>query len=236
MGKEGTGKQGTDVKSLQGKKIVVRGLDTTEEQILQWDQEGYTLVFDTTGQEFRSLREETVQKLSRWNADRYRVSAEIWEEAKKRDPVREVLDGIEFGPNRGTATDRLKVERRNPNYVYWWEVPERVYDKVAQGWEVVQGSGERTIHSDGSRIHRIGKKGEEETILLRLPKEVWQKRQREKVERYQKGILGVGSTAATAAGANPRDLVEGDELERMVASGKVAFKPVEDTPSEESTR
>lgn len=224
-------------KSLQGKKVVVRAVDTTVEKIVELDKEGATLVFDTSSDGFVKLQDEDLVKLSKWNRDRYLVAREIWEEIQGagKDPLLEIVQGIEFGPNRGSATARLHIEGRDKNCVYWWATPDRVYEKMTQGWVPVQGGMEKTLHSRDGRVHRIGKKGEEELILMKMPREKWQQIQRKKVEAYEAKVRGIDTASAELAGANPREVLsmENSERSRGVGAG-VQFTPIWD--SEKSTQ
>jgi len=205
-------------KSLSGKKIVVNAIDNNEDEVIQLDKEGATLVFDTSPGRFLELKK--VELLSKWNRDRYLVCKDVVEAQKQSDPVSEVIGGIEFGAIRGSAMNRLEIRNADPRFRYWWEMPERVYSKVAQGWQVVNGTREKTIHSVDGRVHRIGKKGSEELILLRIEKEKAAVLAKERVEKDKKlrlnveksaeeGMLKVGSklvTDATSRGVKFEDI------------------------------
>lgn len=231
-----TGEQLTEKSnSLSGKKIAVNAIDMTEDEVLEYDRKGATLVFDTTPGRFLKLSEKGVQALSQWNRDRYRVCLDVWSELVKDDPLADLVEGIEFGPNRGTAQERLHIDGRNKDFVYWWERPERVYAKQAAGWQVVQGTGEKTIHSRGERIHKIGKKGEEELVLMRLPKKLWQKYTREKAERYKKMLNGLSAAAMEGSGVAKGEIMEDSDVERLIASGKVRMEPIRESYDQGNT-
>ena len=132
------------------------------------------------------------------------------EMAQRKDELDERLDKIEdetgvfkvdpeaFEEDREIlykSIDQQMVEVSNklPDHVYCWtyfgQSGQQVWAKKALGWQVVTGTDkecEEHKEADGSR--RIG-----DTLLMRVPRERWERLEEESLKRRESQHLGVGS-------------------------------------------
>lgn len=163
-----SGKDNIDIMGEKNTKIVV-SLDNSVEQVLKWDREGYRLIFAVEKGAFLDLDEVDMRALGKVNRMAYGFSKEMFETAAYEDPMIDLMQDFSIGFNSGTASDRLKIKNKDPNFTYYWPRPEDVGKYQDMGYAVVQGSNEKTMRTRGRGIHYIGKKGEEELILMKTP-------------------------------------------------------------------
>lgn len=164
--------------------------DNTLEEVLKYDNEGYLLVFDPDS--FMELSGNDLRSLRKINRDRYSVYKEIAEDAKKRVPRDEkILDEFQVAASAGLAARRLEVKGKDPKFAYRWERPDMVEDRRDEGWNVVNDGVSTLRNQSGKGIHRIGAQGQEELVLIAIPKEKLAVRQERKRLKRQRAIEGI---------------------------------------------
>lgn len=149
------------------------------------------MIFSTEKGTFLELDEVDQRSLSKINKMAYGFSKEMFDTAAYEDPMIDLMEDFNIGFNAGTALDRLKILNKDPNFVYYWARPEDVGKYQSMGYAIVQGSNEKTMRTRGKGIHYIGKKGEEELILMKTPKQnaVKIQKSREKLNNKRAGKL-----------------------------------------------
>lgn len=175
----------------KGQKVLVQ-VDTKDEEVIQWDQEGKLLEFRTVPGKFRYLDSEVLKGLKKINRDRYSVYLDVMEDLSEQgedEIANSVSEVFQIDNQSGTATDKLAVQRNDQNeFVHRWERPDKVNVRLGQGWEVVKGRYETLRNQSGNSVHRIGEKGREELVLMRLPMEKKREHSKKKHERRRKAI------------------------------------------------
>ena len=175
-------------KSTKEKKKVMITKDVSFEDVLQYDQDGVTLVWDVDS--FLELGEGDLRKLKKATRDRYSIFRELAEEQKGRKAGDEaVVAGITVAPDVGRATSKLDVRGKNPTMDYRWERPDMVNVRLEQGYRVAKGV--RTLRgADDKGIHRIGSSGQDELILLEVPKDVKASMKADRRRRRERAFTG----------------------------------------------
>jgi hypothetical protein len=166
--------------------------DNSFDEVVKYDEEGYLLAFSPDS--FLELGSDELRQLKKINRDRYAVYKEIAQDAKKRNPKDEkVLEDFQVASTAGLAARRLEVKGKDENFAYRWERPDMVEDRRDEGWEVVT-KGVSTLRNQKSKgIHRIGAQGQEELVLISIPKEkLAAKKERKRLKR-QRAIEGIVS-------------------------------------------
>jgi hypothetical protein len=174
-------------------------------EVLEYDKEGAILVFEHTSGRFLELEQDQVSQLSEMNRVRYRTIAEIVEEESEEDPILvQVASMIEAGSNNGNATSRLHVEGLPKGVDHYWQRPDRLGESYKEGWVLCQIDGVKTLNNQsGKGIHRIGKRGEEELVLLVRSKEETRKFKQRRIDTYRersRGITRGGAKEVETAG------------------------------------
>jgi hypothetical protein len=161
--------------------------DTLFANVIQWQEEGYDLLFswDTP----IILSSDEFKKLNPKNKDRYyqaKFSAEGQDLTKTSLSAQKPYKD-EYSVRPGSPNEKLTVLNKEAGMEYRWEIPVRVSAKESQGWVVDEGSARKQINNDaGSSIKSIGMKGKEELILMKIPKSIIKEREQKNRDRYQK--------------------------------------------------
>jgi len=193
------------------KKLTIN-LDYTPQRVVSLDKEGYKLFFDSTPGKFLRLSDHQLDLLGRDNRDRYLVSEGLYAREKyQKDHPDEVGSGIEVSGVFATATERLKVEGKEPGKWYAWKRPDELRKVSREGYQIARGKSLRTFMGQGDEIHRVGEYGKDELILTEIPEEQHQKRRRIVGEKSRKRI----------------EAVETNAVEEMRRGGGVPYVPPE---------
>lgn len=186
-------------------------VDDSVEKIIQLDTEGRQLRFDTDPDRFKKLATDEIKRLSQFGQFAYRLAVAEWEERKDELASKEadILKAIEVGTTMGSATQRLRIDGKQPGSVYRWVRPDELHDFVnpGKGWVVLKGGSERTLgNKTGSGPHVITTQGSEELIAIkrsvaldtaerraRKHKKMADRKAREKGDRAQVEAHGVRS-------------------------------------------
>jgi len=153
-----------DIKIIKERKYI--DLDTTYENVLEWDEEGHTLVFLSKPELFLELSDEQVKSLLPRTKTSYNLAKADWKTQIKLfvDPDLEFLNAsVEYG----SATEQLAVDQTSlKGKKLKWVRPEQIKKYGGQGWSVVKDDldSQRGLRDGG--YHMVGKK---ELILLEIP-------------------------------------------------------------------
>lgn len=171
------------------KKVTVSS-DTTFEDVLRYDTEGALLVWDS--EDFEPLSDEEVRQLRKANRDRYVIFKEIAEDlasADKKD--KKVSEDFSVGASAGLAVRRLEIKGKDESLAYRWERPDMVEDRKDEGWKFVKDGVSTLRNQNGKGIHRIGAQGQEELVLMAIPKEKLASRKERKRLKRERAIEGI---------------------------------------------
>lgn len=168
-------------------------MDTPLEMVLEWDKAGDLLVWDPD--KFQTLPASELAQLSKTNRDRYTVIRDVAAEVQKRSDVDEtVARSFNVGEKAANASDRLRLRKTREGFVQRWERPAMVEDREAQGWQMAR-KGNTSFRGDGSDIHRIGAKGQEELVLIEISEKDHQRLKQNKRQRRERAFQGIEAEA-----------------------------------------
>ena len=201
--------------STESGKIVKKALitiDIKDKEVLSLDEEGYVLSFESTPGQFKRLSDKTLGTLGRDNHDRYLVSEGLHAREKyQRDNPDVMSSGVSVTGTFATATERLKVEGKEPGKWYAWKRPNELPTLARQGYKIARGESLRTYMAQGDEIHRVGEYGKDELILTEIPEELHQQRRSIVGEKSRKRI----------------EAIETNAVEELRKVGGVPYKPTE---------
>ncbi len=163
------------------KRVVT--LDNSFETIIEWDKNGDTVLFDTKS--FKRLSDAEVVQLTKRTAERYHLSRELFE-AEQEAAALGVRELPEFSTELGSATERLRIANQDPSMKYKHVRTDKVEQRLAEGWVFVKDGPERTLNKTAGGLHTIGSKGNEELVLMKMPKSRWELLQKAKHERQRR--------------------------------------------------
>lgn len=158
---------------------VVVGIDTTNEEVLQWDKEGKELVWG----EFKELPEEVVKELSYKNQKKYFI-AEGKELAGKEKKVRkkepEITQDDILDPLGDYAKKRLEIRKRK-GYHQCWKRPDELAEALNMGYHQVRELSNEQIKKgekvesgyENGAVRRIGKEEDSELIAMEIKREIF---------------------------------------------------------------
>lgn len=181
---------------VKGKKIRV-SVDTPLSDVLRYDQEGAILSFDVSDGRFLSLDEETIRKLSQVNRTRYDVAADMAEDLAEDNEDESLFLGISIGEDQGQAQARLDVEGLPEDMMPRWERPDRLDDRLREGYKIVKRKGVKTLSNPNGNptLHTITRNGQTELLLIAKPKELAKQKQAARVKRWKERSEGVYDSA-----------------------------------------
>jgi len=153
-----------------------------KETVLDLDSKGVELYFDQK-EDFLVLDETTIRALSQANRIRYssaRQFHENWRGQKDADFVEAFQVDREFV---GSDFDKLNDISVRAGIQHRWARPDRVADYLLKGYHIMQPDEATTfLGAKGSR-HEVSHNGKTELVLMGVDKNIFKKRQAEKVER-----------------------------------------------------
>jgi len=165
-------------------------VDTSWDEILNYDQAGALLVFGAGRQDPPELDEEQLAQLSATNRERYRIVAESMAAANDDAALDEIQRLVEVGKTAiyARATDRLKVWDKDPRFAYIWSAPHNLHWRRNRGYTIVEGGREQTMFKQKDGTHRISDRGGEELILMKAPTEVKEMEEDKRKQDYRKSV------------------------------------------------
>jgi len=167
------------------------GVDTSVEDVVRFDNEGFELIFDEAPGKFKELVVEEVKQLSRRNQLQYHQAFFLNKQAVKdaEDP----WSGIEVTGRFSTATQRLDVYGKDEDkWHYAWRRPDELTQAAYEGAKVVAKSeGIAAFTSTPHNRVSVGAFGKEELILMKTPRELHDKRTEEFVRANKERADGI---------------------------------------------
>jgi len=168
----------TSIPEKKSKKVFI-SIDTNIENIVQYQNEGYTLYFDDSDEEFKRLSEDEVKQLNAHNKHKYRLAKSIKDKTLRLDEVRDGHKIFKPRPNFASATDRLEIRGGDPNEHYFWKRPDELQRVAYEGGQICKdptvqtfgGTDENGRTLAGSTVHKVSANGEDELILCQTSKE-----------------------------------------------------------------
>jgi hypothetical protein len=156
-------------------------VDTTYENVLEWAEEGHTLVFLSKPELFLELSAAQVKELPTKTKTSYNMAKNDFKNQTKAfiDPDLEFLSAsVEYG----SATEQLNVVRdpKSTKEIKWVR-PEQIKDYSRNGWNIVKDDMESQRGLRDSGYHMIGKK---ELILMEISKVKFAALEKKKQERH----------------------------------------------------
>ena len=191
-------------KNIKIPKRVVISIDKTFEDVIQYQQEGYSLFFADGEGELLELTPEQIQELNPYNREKYRIADAIVH--KKLDLTSVKTSHMKFKPKamHASATNRLRVENKKPGKHYAWkrqdELQQVIYDggRVCQDPDVVTFGAFNELGKpiqEKDSTHYVQADGEIELVLTETPDEINQLRRDAIDERSVRQNAAVENTA-----------------------------------------
>jgi hypothetical protein len=172
-------------------------LDTTEEDVLKYNEEGKNLFFDGDLDSFKVLSDNTIDQLSYINRQRYFSSYGEYKYNLEHKDEENITSRIQVSPRYATATGRLEVHGKDPRFHYCWKRPDELRQAKYEGYEVADDDALDTFQGKDkvSSLHKVGAYGDDELVLTKIPQELFDERQRAIQEKSTKRIKAVEDTA-----------------------------------------
>lgn len=161
-------------------------LDMEVSDIVHYDEEGYELYFDGEVGKFRELPEEAVRSLSKENRDRYLLAYGEWKYSQEHASDPRPLPGVNVSPQYASATARLEVRNKKPGTHLCWKRSDALQQALRDGYEFADDPDLETFGNPVGGSRRISALGEDELILMKIPQDVFEARQRADAERSRR--------------------------------------------------
>ena len=189
----------TDKSAEKTTAKVFVNVDTTDEQLLDYDRKGLFIVFEVEEGRFKNLADETLRSLKPMTRAVYRASEAMNE--KIFAMPRSEFDVI----GQGGALDEQygNVELVNKNNVSRYSRKDLVYKRERRGWKVAgtQDVAFASSRREGGHFEtKDPKTGQTDQVLMIMPKERYQKLYDE--SRAQRAALSEGLMDGFASGIN----------------------------------
>ncbi len=174
-----------NIATMKGQKVVITS-DVPFEKVLEYELAGADLFWDL--EDFQVIADENLRQLRKPTRDRYAVFRELNQDALKRSPREEkIVEAIKVAPDAGQAASKLEVRNKKEGFDYRWERPDMVDVRLEQGFQFAKGVG--TLRGGDSKgIHRIGSNGQDELVLLEIPKERKAELRKQRLARRDKAF------------------------------------------------
>lgn len=169
-------KNETKNRDVAKKYIVGSGYDV--ETIVRLDRSGAILVFEQK-EAFIQLDDAVVGGFSAINKLNYEI-AKQFHDAWRGDEHAKLVEEFQVNPNmQGSATDKLTAEGPK-DMVVRWTAPYLVEKRRAKGYKVLSADEAKSFLGATGGHHEIGRLGQTELVLMGIPKELYEARQKEK--------------------------------------------------------
>lgn len=194
---------------------------TSVETVLDLDSKGVELYFGSK-EDFLVLDDASIRALSRDNRARYSTARQFhdnWRGQQDADFNEAFQVDREFV---GTASDKLNDLTVRSGLQHRWVRPDRVAEMQGRGYRIVGADEAKSfLGSKGSR-HEIGRNGKMELVLMGVSKEIYDKRQKEKVDRNNARATAWKTSGVEQLAANgSRAFVEGSTADRKASFSEI---------------
>jgi len=200
-------------------KRVFISIDNTYESVIQYQHEGYSIFFADGEGELLDLSPDQIKELNPYNRKKYEVAKSISNKTFDLSSIKE--SHMKFKPKAtfASATNRLRVENKNPNMHYAWKRQDELQQVIYDGGRICIDPNVQTFGSFDERgksikekdsTHYVQANGEIELVLTETPKEINQIRRDaidERSVRQNKAVDNTAKAELKALGGNP-DAVE----------------------------
>lgn len=172
-------------------------VDNTIEEVLSYNKEGYLLSFEDEPGKFLVLESKVLAALTDRNRTSYMLSEGFHARRVReaRDPESFATPGLKVNPRLATATDRLRVEGGDPNKHYCWKRPDELQQAAYDGYQIARGENLKTFMGKGDVTHKVGAMGQDELVLMEVPKELHEARMKANESKSQSRIAAVEKNA-----------------------------------------
>jgi hypothetical protein len=207
-------------------EIVFVDSSKTTDNVREWDEQEKLMAFSAELGLFLKLPDEVAAGLSYQNKVAYNVARALFEKANAQKDIEP--SGIRVSqPANARAINRLTVTPnekgwRNEWHEYWaapWEFDQRRRD----GYQVVSPDEVRTFANAVGGAHRVAADGKDELILMKIPREEFEARQRandEKSKRAMEGAMEPARDVIERAGAKVIEVPKRGEEDDRGPSGQ----------------
>jgi hypothetical protein len=196
-------------RSKNAEKPII-SIDTKVEDVVKWDSEGAELYFADDPEKFLELPSDVAGGLGFYNKQRYYTARNIMKGTMDLSGY----DKRKFKPQPGTATagQQLRVDGKDSRFHYCWKRPDELQQAQRNGYRVADDPALDTFYGDVGSTRTVGQAGSEEMVLMKIPREAWEKKQADNRTR---------SKARRAA-------VEENAINEMLKGGGKPYKPEEE--------
>lgn len=154
------------------------------------DRQGKELLFDGRS-EFVVLTDDEVKELGASNRQRYSMAKQqhgIWR-ASEAERVSQQFASEQY---QGRPWDKLNnFEGMDPTMYYRWTRPDKVGERLQQGYVVVGPDELRSHLGPTEGHHAVSSKGQTELVLMRTPRALWEKRQQMRAYKNTQAVQQV---------------------------------------------
>jgi hypothetical protein len=157
-------------------------VDMSIADVLSLDSGGSELFFEDGPDRFLRLDDESFQKLSPENRQRYSLAFGDWKYQVNNREIPDLGD-LEVSGQFTLASRRLSVEGKRPDRSYAWKRPDNLRRLLDLGYRVVTDAGVKTSDSTPGGTKLVNADGKVEQVLLEVPIERKALLDKEKVEK-----------------------------------------------------
>lgn len=174
-----------EAKETPKKSKVSITIDTSAEDVLRLDNEGYQLLFSAEPGAIPVLDEDQTRALGYDNRVNYGIALALSKEAEKRkDQPKPVLGEIK-APLAASAGRRLEVIGAPKGVHYCWKRTDELHEAGLAGYTFA-GDEVQTYATRVGTTHRISALGNDEMILMKIPQERFEEIEREAGEKSRR--------------------------------------------------
>lgn len=171
-------------------------IDTDPQDVVQYDNERKNLVFSGEPGKFLELPDEVIDQLSNRSKTAYFSAYGLHEWYQRNAGEERVSDHIKVSPRLATATAQLEVSNKDPKMHYCWKRTDEKYLSERDGYRVASDPALKTFREDADNtVRTVGSDGDTELILMKIPKEDFEARQRAISEKSRRRIEGADNQA-----------------------------------------
>ena len=185
-------------------------VDTSPEDVIDLDSKGFQLAFPAEG--LVKLDEEQTRSLSYDNRVAYGVALALSKEAeRKKDLPKPMLEDVK-PPMAASAGRRLEVIGIPDGWHYCWKRTDELHESSLLGYTMA-GDEVQSFATRVGSTHRVSALGVDELVLMRIPKKMFDKGEREVGEQSRRLIDSQANSAKEAiakAGGIPFEPSEKD--------------------------
>jgi len=176
---KGTNSSKAEEKSNNSKTVKV-SVDNSPDEVVELNNQGVELYFDDTKDRFLELPPHIAEDLGFYNKQRYFTARNI---VQGELDLSKNAKGYRPQPGQATAAEQMTVYGKDSRYHYCWKRPDELRQAERNGYRVANDPNLDTFYGDVGSSHTVGEKGQEELVLMKLPKDVHEQRQADVVNK-----------------------------------------------------